>query len=99
LLEVPARVLRVRGNRATVDLWGARARVRLELLHQRVRAGDYVFTRAGYATRRIDGEDIQIAFALYDQLWRSQPEDELDAESSAADGLTGPVLIGSPHNV
>jgi hypothetical protein len=61
--------------------------------------GETFFPGAGYATRRIDGEDIQIAFALYDQLWRSQPEDELDAESSVADGLTGPVLIGSPHNV
>jgi hydrogenase assembly chaperone HypC/HupF len=91
-LELPARVLRVRGSQATVDLWGARARVRLELLHRRVRAGDYVFIHAGYATRHLAGEDIQAAFELYDQLWRSEPEDETSTVFSSAEGLTGPTL-------
>jgi hydrogenase expression/formation protein HypC len=53
---------------ATVDFWGVKKQVRLEVIDEPVTPGDYVLNHVGYAIRRIPPEDIGETLAMYDQL-------------------------------
>ena len=87
---VPGRVVHVRGQRAVVDHWGVRSPVRLDLVDEAVGVGDHVFSQAGFATRRIPGEDVQLAFELYDDLLISGRSYE-PAESSETEEPEDPA--------
>ena len=67
-LAVPAKVLSVEGNIATVDLAGTRARARLDALGEEVRVGDYLLIHTGFAIRRLDPEDAQETLRLFEEL-------------------------------
>jgi hydrogenase expression/formation protein HypC len=67
-LGVPGRVLSVEGPIATVDFWGVRRQVRLDVVDQPVAAGDYVLNHVGYAIRRIPEEEIAETLELYELL-------------------------------
>ena len=71
-LGVPGRILSIEANGllATVDFFGVRRVVRLELIDQPVVPGDYVLNHVGYAIRRIPEDDIEGTLALYEQLVR-----------------------------
>jgi hydrogenase expression/formation protein HypC len=76
-LGVPGRVVEVDpgGLAATVDFFGVRRVVRLDLVDQPVAPGDYVLNHVGYAIRRIPEDDIEGTLALYAQLL-SEASDE-----------------------
>jgi hydrogenase expression/formation protein HypC len=76
-LGVPGRVVSVDGFVATVDFWGVRKQVRLEVCDEPVAPGDYVLNHVGYAIRRIPEADIASTLALYEELLRSAPDDDL----------------------
>ena len=67
-LGVPGRIVEVNGLVATVDFWGVRREVRLELVDEPVQVGDYILNHVGYAIRRIPEADIEGTLALYEQL-------------------------------
>ena len=67
-LGVPGRVLVVDGMIATVDFWGVKKQVRLDVVDEPVVPGDYVLNHVGYAIRRIPPEDIGETLAMYDEL-------------------------------
>jgi hydrogenase expression/formation protein HypC len=67
-LGVPGKVLAVHGLTATVDFWGVRREVRLEIVDEPVVPGDYVLNHVGYAIRRIPPEDVAETLAYYDEL-------------------------------
>lgn len=67
-LGIPGRVLAVDGLVATVDFWGVKKQVRLEVIDEPVTPGDYVLNHVGYAIRRIPPEDIGETLAMYDHL-------------------------------
>lgn len=69
-LGVPGRVIEVDGSYATVDFFGVRRQVCLDLVDQPVAPGDYVLNHVGYAIRRIPEEDIATTLALYEELLR-----------------------------
>jgi hydrogenase expression/formation protein HypC len=77
-LGVPGRIVAVNGLVATVDFWGIRREVRLELVDQPVAPGDYILNHVGYAIRRIPEEDIGGTLDLYEQLLREARTDEQD---------------------
>ena len=52
-LGVPGKVVAVDGLVATVDFWGVRKQVRLEVVDEPVQPGDYILNHVGYAIRRI----------------------------------------------
>jgi len=81
-LGVPGRIVEVNGLVATVDFWGIRRQVRLELVDQPVAPGDYILNHVGYAIRRIPDADIEGTLALYEQLLR---EAESDGDLMVAD--------------
>jgi hydrogenase expression/formation protein HypC len=78
-LGVPGRVVEVEGLIATVDFWGVRKQIRLELVDEAVRSGDYILNHVGYAIRRIPVEEVQETLELYESLLRDAGENDLMA--------------------
>jgi len=78
-LGVPGRVIEIDGLLATVDFWGVRRQVRLDVVDEPVAAGDYVLNHVGFAIRRIHESEIETTLALYEQLLREADEDDLMA--------------------
>jgi hydrogenase expression/formation protein HypC len=83
-LGVPGRIVDVDGPLATVDFWGVRRQVRLDIVDEPVTAGDYILNHVGFAIRRIPPEDIVETLALYEQLLReAEAEDMMRADIEA----------------
>ena len=78
-LGVPGLVIEADDLSALVDFWGVRRRVRLDLVDEPVRPGDYVLNHVGFAIRRIPPEDVQTTLALYEQLLKESTSDDLMA--------------------
>jgi len=81
-LGVPGRVLEVDGLVASVDFWGVRREVRLDVVDEPVAPGDYVLNHVGYAIRRIPEAEIAETLALYEILLR---EAEASEDAMSAD--------------
>jgi hydrogenase expression/formation protein HypC len=69
-LGVPGRIVAIDGLVASVDFWGVRRDVRLELVDQPVAVGDYILNHVGYAIRRIPEADIVGTLDLYEEILR-----------------------------
>jgi len=67
-LGVPGKVVAVDGNVATVDFWGVRRQVLLDVVDEPVAIGDYVLNHVGYAIRRIPDDEVGETLALFEQL-------------------------------
>jgi hydrogenase expression/formation protein HypC len=78
-LGVPGRVIEVDGNVATVDFWGVRRQVLLDVVDEPVAPGDYILNHVGFAIRRIPESDIAETLALYEQLLQAAEQDDLMA--------------------
>jgi hydrogenase expression/formation protein HypC len=79
-LGVPGKVIDVNGLLATVDFWGVRRQVRLDVVDAPVQPGDYILNHVGYAIRRIPPEEIDATLDLYEQLLgQAEREDDLMA--------------------
>ncbi|OFW05187.1 MAG: hydrogenase assembly protein HypC [Acidobacteria bacterium RIFCSPLOWO2_02_FULL_68_18] len=79
-LGVPGKVIDVQGSVATVDFWGVRRQVRLDVVDEPVEPGDYILNHVGYAIRRIPTGEIEATLALYEELLA-----RADADLMAAD--------------
>jgi hydrogenase expression/formation protein HypC len=78
-LGVPGLVVELDDLTATVDFWGVRRRVRLDLVDEPVAIGDYVLNHVGFAIRRIPPDDVQTTLAMYEQLLQQAGRDDLMA--------------------
>ena len=67
-LGVPGKVVAIDGMNATVDFFGVRKELRLDIVDEPVRIGDYVLNHVGFAIRRIPPEEVQETLALFDQI-------------------------------
>jgi hydrogenase expression/formation protein HypC len=67
-LGVPGKVLAIDGLEATVDFFGVRKQLRLDIVDEPVQVGDYVLNHVGFAIRRIPPEEVQETLALFDQV-------------------------------
>jgi len=78
-LGVPGKVVEVdRENQiATVDFWGVKKQVRLEVCDAPVAPGDFILNHVGFAIRRIPSEEAAETLALYDELLRLADEQDL----------------------
>lgn len=88
-LGIPGRVIQVEPLTALVDIWGVKKRVRLEIVDEVVRPGDYVLIHVGFAIRRIPSEEVQETLALYDQLIRAADEDLMASDIRGEVRATG----------
>ena len=84
-LGVPGRVLEVEGLTATVDFWGVRRQVRLDVVDTSVEPGDYILNHVGFAIRRIPAEEIGETLALYETLLAEARRDDLMAADVRAE--------------
>jgi hydrogenase expression/formation protein HypC len=78
-LGVPGRVVSIDGNIALVDFWGVVKPVRLDVVDEPVKPGDYVLNHVGFAIRRIPEDDIGETLALYDELLKRADLEDLMA--------------------
>jgi len=74
-LGVPGRVIKVAGWTATVDFWGVRREIRLDIVDEPVSPGDYILNHVGFAIRRIPEGEIADTLALYEQLLEEAGDD------------------------
>jgi hydrogenase expression/formation protein HypC len=70
---------------ATVDFWGVRRDVRLDVVDEPVAPGDYILNHVGYAIRRIPESEIEATLALYEELLRHAAADDLMAADVRAE--------------
>lgn len=91
-LGVPGKVVEVQDQVATVDFWGVRRQVRLELVDEPVACGDYVLNHVGFAIRRIPDTEIELTLELYERLLEAA-----DAEDVMAADVQGEIAAaGGP---
>jgi hydrogenase expression/formation protein HypC len=90
-LGVPGKVLDIDGMNATVDFFGVRKSLRLDIVDEPVRVGDYVLNHVGYAIRRIPPEEVQETLALFEQVLK-----EAGAGDLMADDVRGEMQAGKP---
>ena len=76
-LGVPGKVLTVDGSIATVDFFGVRRAVRLDIVDEPVEPGDYVMNHVGFAIRRIPPAEVKETLALYAQLLAAISSEDL----------------------
>jgi hydrogenase expression/formation protein HypC len=67
-LGVPGKVLSIEGLSATVDFFGVKKQLRLDIVDEPVAVGDYVLNHVGFAIRRIPPDEVQETLALFDQI-------------------------------
>ena len=96
-LGVPGRIVAIDGPVASVDFWGVRREVRLDVVDEPVAIGDYVLNHVGYAIRRIPERDIGETLALYELLLREaeRAEDGRRPDAMAAD-VRGEIAAAAP---
>jgi hydrogenase expression/formation protein HypC len=75
-LGVPGRIIEVDGQIATVDFFGVRRSVSLQIVDEPVAPGDYVLNHVGFAIRRIPAEEIAETLALYERLIELAEQDD-----------------------
>ena len=78
-LGVPGKIIDINkdGDLATVDFWGVRRQVRLDIVDEPVKVGDYILNHVGFAIRRIADESIDETLALYEVLLSEAGEDTM----------------------
>jgi hydrogenase expression/formation protein HypC len=67
-LGVPGKVVAIEGMNATVDFFGVRKELRLDIVDEPVSVGDYVLNHVGFAIRRIPPDEVGETLALFDQI-------------------------------
>ena len=82
-LGVPGRVVDVREFTATVDFWGVRKDVRLDIIDEPVAPGDYILNHVGFAIRRIPPESVAETLALYETLLSGDDADLMTGDVRA----------------
>ncbi|MDX1582688.1 MAG: HypC/HybG/HupF family hydrogenase formation chaperone [Thermoanaerobaculia bacterium] len=80
-LGVPGKIVEIHDEfTATVDFWGIRRKVRLEVIDEPVKEGDYILNHVGYAIRRIPDESIEETLALYESLLEETEDDPMASD-------------------
>jgi hydrogenase expression/formation protein HypC len=82
-------VIGIDGIVATVDFWGVRRQIRLDIVDEPVAPGDYVLNHVGYAIRRIPPEEIGETLELYESLLAESTEEDLMAADVQAELAAG----------
>ncbi|MEO0131376.1 MAG: HypC/HybG/HupF family hydrogenase formation chaperone [candidate division WOR-3 bacterium] len=68
-LAIPAKVIKIKGDTATVDVSGIRREINI-LLCPQVKVGDYVIVHAGFALKIIDKKYAQETLKIFKDISR-----------------------------
>jgi hydrogenase expression/formation protein HypC len=88
-LGVPGKVLSVNGLVATVDFFGVKKELRLDIVDEPVQPGDYVLNHVGFAIRRIPPSEVGETLALFDQILKEAGAGDLMAEDVRGEMAAG----------
>jgi hydrogenase expression/formation protein HypC len=89
-LGVPGKVLSIDGMNATVDFFGVRRQVRLDIVDEPVATGDYVLNHVGFAIHRIPEDEIAETLELFDYILKNaEPQDLMAADVKGEIAATG----------
>ncbi len=98
-LGVPGKVLSIGGADgmdATVDFFGVRKVLRLDIVDQPVSVGDYVLNHVGFAIRRIPPEEVQETLALFETVLKEAGAGDLLAADVRGEMAAGRAEPGGP---
>jgi len=84
-------VIEIDGFLATVDFWGVRRQIRLDIVDEPVAPGDYVLNHVGYAIHRIPAEEIGETLELYESLLAEGAEEDLMAADVRGELAAGEI--------
>jgi len=77
-LAVPARVVKIEGEWAEVDIGGIRREASLALVADRgISVGDYVLVHTGYAITKVDEEEARSILETWKQVMAAEKEMQL----------------------
>lgn len=80
-LGVPGKVIAVDGLCATVDFFGVRKQIRLDIVDVPVLPGDYVLNHVGFAIHRIPADEVGETLALFETILKyAEPQDLMAAD-------------------
>ena len=71
-LAVPARIMSLTGDLATIDLGGVSREASLSLTPE-ARVGDYVLLHAGFAIQTLDEAEAQETLRLFEEMLAQEP--------------------------
>ena len=78
-LGVPGKVLAIDGLSATVDFFGVKKELRLDIVDEPVKVGDYVLNHVGFAIRRIPPDEVGVTLELFEQVLKEAAAGDLMA--------------------
>jgi hydrogenase expression/formation protein HypC len=92
-LGVPGKIIEINagGDLATVDFWGVRRQVRLDIIDEPAAVGDYVLNHVGFAIRRIPPESVAETLSLYEVLLQGSGDDAMAGDIKSE--IEGAVAI------
>ncbi len=90
-LGVPGKVLAIDGLNATVDFFGVRKTLRLDIVDEPVAVGDYVLNHVGYAIRRIPPAEVDETLALFEQVLKEAGAGDLMAADVQGELAAAPL--------
>ncbi len=73
-LAIPARIIELDGDMATVDVGGVKRSVSL-LMVPEIKLGDYVITHAGFALHKVEEADALASLELLRDLTNMVPQE------------------------
>lgn len=77
-LAIPARVVKIEGEWAEVDIGGIRREASLSLVMDRgIAIGDYVLVHTGYAITKVDEEEARSILETWKQVMVAEKEMQL----------------------
>ena len=84
-LGIPGKVIGIDGMEATVDFFGVRRMVRLDVVDEPVALGDYVLNHVGFAIRRIPESEVEEMLKLFAELAAAGDDQDLLAADLRAE--------------
>src|SRR5512146_1056178 len=90
-LGVPGKALAIDGLQATVDFFGVRKVLRLDIVDEPVVVGDYVLNHVGFAIRRLPPPEVGETLALFEQVLKEAAAGDIMAED-----VRGEMAAGQP---
>ena len=66
-LAIPAKVIKIEGPKATVEMAGVSRETSIAMLSN-IQIGDYVLIHAGYAIQRLDEDEALETLRMFDQI-------------------------------
>ena len=82
-LAVPAKLVEIDGDRATIEVGGLRRPIRIPFIPD-PKVGEYVLVHAGFAIRKWSEEDVREYQAILDEMGAALEEKPPDASGPAA---------------